>query len=70
MAYQLPWKGDYHVVAESADVEAKLKQRITRAFEKAQDSGVCLGEEFMREWEINTLADELVHRIKPFFKVE
>ena len=68
MSNVLPWKGTYCVVLQDMPREDFLRQRITRAFEKAQEDGVIFDEEgYTDEWRVQTLADRVFDKINPHF---
>ena len=69
MPYLLPWDGKFDIVLEGMSREDLLRQRITRAFEKAQDDGVSFCD-YADEWRVQTLADRLFDKIYPRFSVE
>jgi hypothetical protein len=65
----LPWKGQYLFSNTPSDSrEDRLRQRITRAFEKASELGVFSNlDPYEREWMIQELADRLYEKLEPFF---
>jgi hypothetical protein len=59
----LPWEGKYLFCNTSEDSrEDRLRQRITRAFDKAGDDGVVL-----EQWQMDTLAERLYDKLEPHF---
>jgi len=58
-----PWDGKYSFALDDITRDDLLRQRITRALEKAQEDGV----RFNNEWEVQTLADRLFDKIILYF---
>jgi len=65
----MPWKGKYLFCNSDDDSrEDRLKQRITRAFEKAEEDGCDL--DSLGEWGVDNLADRLFEKINNFFHIQ
>ena len=60
----MPWDDGKYLFTNGSDDsrENRLRQRITRAFEKAEEDGVSLD-----EWQANTLADRLFDKLIEHF---
>lgn len=59
--YSEPWDGRYGIASVSDTPDERLKQRITRALEKAQD------EIILTEHQAQVIADWMFDKIRPYF---